>query len=99
MSCLGRAALAAQLELSVERAVCVQLGLDQANQLHADRGSAVGNAQRAEIEPERPQHAERIDTGVLVEAVIFRGEACLYRDGRDLEQRRPVAPLAAGAAR
>jgi hypothetical protein len=77
----------------------VELGLDQADELHADGGSAIGDAQRAGIEPERSQHAERIDPGVLVEAMIFGGQARLHRHGRDLQQRGPVAALAAGATR
>ena len=63
--------------------------------LLVDRAAALGDAARAEVEPERAGHADRVDADVVAEAHVLRGDERVRHEARQRRERhrRRDAPV------
>ena len=72
--------------------------LREESRLHdllVDRAAALGDAARAEVEPERAGHADRIDADVMVEPHVLGGDERVRHEARQRRERhrRGDAPV------
>jgi hypothetical protein len=67
-------------ELVAERAPSRMVGrLDDAHELHRERGSSVRHAKPLQVEPRRPQDSDRIDAAMVEEPAVFGGERGMHQ--------------------